>query len=329
MCEQPNDYLLLGAGFSRNWGGWLANEAFEYLLGCPEVDEPLRHLLWTNKDKGFEEVLAILQAEDAHRGSASGDQRLRKLEEALSRMFEDMNKAFENIQFDPAKKLCSYLFAFKAIFTLNQDTLLESHFFSPFHLGRSQERWAGWTLPGMESRADRSGYVPNPGPDLWTPTEERPLVVLPDCQPYFKLHGSSNWRTGNENRLLVLGGNKTTTINRYPVLKWYHEEFAKALAHDDARLVIIGYSFGDDHINAVLQNAVAKGRLQIFVVDPNGVDSMDKNHALRARGSVYRPGALAEVLWPRVKGASRRPLRNTFSDDDAEYHKLTRFLSRS
>jgi hypothetical protein len=26
-------YLLTGAGFSRNWGGWLANEAFEYLLG--------------------------------------------------------------------------------------------------------------------------------------------------------------------------------------------------------------------------------------------------------------------------------------------------------
>jgi hypothetical protein len=27
-------YMLTGAGFSRNWGGWLADEAFEYLLGC-------------------------------------------------------------------------------------------------------------------------------------------------------------------------------------------------------------------------------------------------------------------------------------------------------
>jgi hypothetical protein len=32
-------YLLTGAGFSRNWGGWLANEAFEYLLGAPEIDD--------------------------------------------------------------------------------------------------------------------------------------------------------------------------------------------------------------------------------------------------------------------------------------------------
>ncbi len=43
-------YLLLGAGFSRNWGGWLAAEAFEYLLGCPEVtrNPELQALLWRN-----------------------------------------------------------------------------------------------------------------------------------------------------------------------------------------------------------------------------------------------------------------------------------------
>jgi len=30
-------FLLTGAGFSRNWGGWLVNEAFEYLLGSKGV----------------------------------------------------------------------------------------------------------------------------------------------------------------------------------------------------------------------------------------------------------------------------------------------------
>src|ERR1700733_9926625 len=33
--------LLTGAGFSRNWGGWLASEAFEYVLGCSDVGEDL------------------------------------------------------------------------------------------------------------------------------------------------------------------------------------------------------------------------------------------------------------------------------------------------
>jgi hypothetical protein len=32
-----NPVVLLGAGFSRNWGGWLASEAFEYLLGSPQT----------------------------------------------------------------------------------------------------------------------------------------------------------------------------------------------------------------------------------------------------------------------------------------------------
>jgi hypothetical protein len=41
-------YLLTGAGFSANWGGWVASEAFENLLGTPEImaDPNLRDLLW-------------------------------------------------------------------------------------------------------------------------------------------------------------------------------------------------------------------------------------------------------------------------------------------
>ena len=56
--------LLTGAGFSRNWGGWLASEAFEYLLGAPEIDDELRRVLLTDKLKGrgFEDTLADLQA---------------------------------------------------------------------------------------------------------------------------------------------------------------------------------------------------------------------------------------------------------------------------
>jgi hypothetical protein len=42
-----NYVLLLGVGFSRNWGGWLANEAFRYLLGCPQLDAGIRELAWT------------------------------------------------------------------------------------------------------------------------------------------------------------------------------------------------------------------------------------------------------------------------------------------
>jgi hypothetical protein len=57
-------YLLLtGAGFSRNWGGWLADEAFEYLLGCAEITPFIRSQLWKTKGLklGFEDTLRELR----------------------------------------------------------------------------------------------------------------------------------------------------------------------------------------------------------------------------------------------------------------------------
>src|ERR1700741_3758638 len=57
--------LLTGAGFSRNWGGWLANEAFEYLLGCDGIHPRARQYLWNHKERGtgFEGVYQALKDE--------------------------------------------------------------------------------------------------------------------------------------------------------------------------------------------------------------------------------------------------------------------------
>ena len=82
-------FLLLGAGFSRNWGGWLADEAFEYFLGCPEVvrDPALTLLLWRHQAQGgFEAALAELQL--AHsRDPRSSESALMGLQAAVGRMF--------------------------------------------------------------------------------------------------------------------------------------------------------------------------------------------------------------------------------------------------
>ena len=59
--EPHADLLLLGAGFSRNWGVWLASEAFDHLVGSPEAiaDDGLRKLLWRHQHQGgFEAAFA-------------------------------------------------------------------------------------------------------------------------------------------------------------------------------------------------------------------------------------------------------------------------------
>jgi hypothetical protein len=78
--------LLTGAGFSRNWGGWLANEAFEYLLGGSFVDDLLRRRLWIAKERkqGFEDVLSDLQTEHEARWQGQTEQDLRNLTSAVT-----------------------------------------------------------------------------------------------------------------------------------------------------------------------------------------------------------------------------------------------------
>src|SRR5207244_539120 len=107
---------------------WLADEAFEYLLGCRQVDDGIRELLWRHKRRGgFESALAELQEEHRRRGNTITEANLRKLQDAIIAMFRDMDTAFAKTDFELGEASTSpvrtFLFRFNAIFTLNQDQL--------------------------------------------------------------------------------------------------------------------------------------------------------------------------------------------------------------
>jgi len=278
--------LLLGAGFSHNWGGWLASEAFEYLLGCQQIDTNLRDLLWQHRKRGgFEAALEELQE------SEPAGERLSRLQDAIRTMFEDMDQGFQNQSFEFQRPpvfreftVQTFLDRFDAIFTLNQDLLLERFYLNSV----LSQRWTACVLPGMrpipglETRGNR--FI-----EKWTPVEQSEFTIHDQIQPYFKLHGSVNWVDSDSKDLLILGGNKASAIARFPILAWIHEEFVAHLAQPNTRLMIIGYSFGDDHINAKIRQAVRNGRLGIFLVDPVGVDVVDANRG----AAIHSPATMA------------------------------------
>src|SRR6266699_5792702 len=140
-------YLLTGAGFSKNWGGLIASEFFGRLLG-QDLDRVTRDLLFASRAKGsFENVMTQLQM--ARNSSKEDADRLAQFTAAIADIFNGMNNqfAYANFEFQNEVKYMvrAFLERFDAIFTLNQDGLLEHQYFPGFVGGH----WNGPQIPGV------------------------------------------------------------------------------------------------------------------------------------------------------------------------------------
>jgi SIR2-like protein len=316
--------LLTGAGFSYNWGGYLASEAFEFLLSVTDGDDDLRSLLWRDHQShlGFEDTLAKLQRDYEAKWTAQREQDLRNLTSAIQRMFGSMTAAFSETPFEPQPGIINFLAKFDAIFTLNQDTLLEQRYIplagqDVFPQSLQFPGYIGAYRPGIVRALDSSTYGSLADRiELYKPDEM--LTLLPRLQPYIKLHGSIDIKQSDREMMLVIGGNKAANISKQPLLKWYHEIFQSQLKLKNARLMIIGYSFGDAHINEMIFSGIGAG-LKIFIVDPHGADVIGSNPSFP-----LNPGF---PVRNAIIGASRRPLLNALSGRDmVELNKINRFF---
>lgn len=320
-----NFLLLIGAGFSRNWGGWLASEAFEYLLGAKGIDDFGRQLLWGHKSAGFEKALSVLQA--------SNSPSLKGMEAAIRQMFEDMNRGFfanrQTFEFsnDRSNSVSQFLARFDAIFSLNQDLLLELGYcqVEPRQAISTRRVWSGLEFPGMHPRVQPAPLTPIP---RWAgqqcPSGAMSVAATNShTQPIYKLHGSSNWVDETGERLLVMGGDKTDAIKGSKVLTMYKTEFDRQLKQPNTRLMIIGYGFHDDHINLALDEAAEMGGLRSFIIDPAGADAPDE---YRNRQNMLKKAGAQKKIQETLIGASRRGLQQIFGGDTIERDKVLRFF---
>jgi hypothetical protein len=316
--------LLLGAGFSKNWGGWLAKNLFGKLAGHPLVDgDPvIKRAVWHQR-KNFEDALAYLR--DADPGRAL------KFETAISDAFHDMNRAFvgEDVpRFPLDHPTCVWLAKFHAIFTLNQDLLVEGSYIArEVALLSSFPKWAGADIPGMvpdpKARRERGDVT---GPMI----REDDLNCASGYQPYYKLHGSANWRDVNGRQMLVVGSKKSGQIAADPLFSHYKEQFDDYLTREPCRLLVIGYGFRDDHINETIEKAAEGGGLRMFIVDPLGVEATRGEHQ-RVPGAVNDGVNSQEVPFQDIiLGESTDSIRLTLEGkNDNELSKINSFLMLS
>jgi hypothetical protein len=304
--------LLLGAGFSHNWGAPLAKAINGSLLRDLHDDPVLERAL---REQPFENALA-----DFFKAGNGGDQRHQRLQAAVTALFDRINQSLRKRPFefsnDRANSVKDFLERFDAIFTLNQDLLFEIAYLPRF----ISLKWTAAEVPGMQASYEQGRpTLDDPTRLTWRPNGQR--TVRKRVQPFFKLHGSSNWKQEAGDTVMIMGSAKASAIARFPVLQWYHEEFRARLNQPGTKLMVVGYSFLDEHINQAILDAYRAHGLQTHIVDPRGKD-------------VLQPPGIegAPIKWRRdiqdikLIGEAVTPLSTVFGGDIFARVELMRFF---
>jgi hypothetical protein len=130
-----------------------------------------------------------VQSAYASNKSSEAKQRLDRFTQAVIGMFNTMQTAFNKLDYRESElRLQHFLSQFDAIFTLNQDTLLETLYAGSV---RWSERWYGSYLPYMK-------FIEEPAQPytfmLREPmTQDSEFMMHENEQAIYKLHGSYNW----------------------------------------------------------------------------------------------------------------------------------------
>ena len=121
---------------------------------------------------------------------------------------------------------------------------------------------------------------------------------------------------------MILGNAKSGAISGVPLLKWYHKQFRTCLNGGNARLMVIGYSFQDEHINEVIFSASKDHGLGTFIVDPRG--SQVLSDPKMAKAGI--PGRPRDIEGITIIGELRRTLTEIFRGDRFAIGEIDRFF---
>lgn len=271
--------LLTGAGFTKNFGGYLANDMLTKIRN--EASESLKK--WIDKNPQNFEALY-----DAALGS--GDPGLVKdMNAAVRSSFKSMDDQirdrikrgpYDSDIRNPPTVFGQFISQFAGEqhqsrsfwFTLNQDLFVERAW-------NSGSRQINIRIPGLTNGnwfGPRTREYDIFGEEL---TERLPENQVAEFEfdgrknpfdgvfnfMYIKLHGSVNWQNHVGGDCLIIGTRKSEQIKNEPILGQYFDAFKKVLCRPGCRLLVIGYGFGDAHINEVICEAIIDSGMTVFV----------------------------------------------------------------
>ncbi|MFA7685279.1 MAG: SIR2 family protein [Candidatus Gracilibacteria bacterium] len=302
--------ILTGAGFTRNFGGFLGKDITAMIFNSPlvQTSDNLRKLMTDIPD--FES--AYFEVFNNKIYSQSERVNFQKAVEEAYKLLDDTIKHWV---FDGKNEPNTY-FLFGKLFTLLIGASNERGMFFTLNQDLFMERQCGYRPPGA-ARFPETFYGVG-GREL----ESKDFVTLSDYEieetvereiesnagsQYIKLHGSYGWLSNDGSHRMIVGKNKLDDINSIPLLKYYFEIFKRTILEGNKKkILIIGYGFQDPHINEVLLEGVEKHETKIFVINPSDLGSFVENLAnstppcsklLKGLGGYY-PNVLKDILPP-------------------------------
>jgi hypothetical protein len=316
--QSTKNILLLGAGFSKNFGAPLANEMWYLVFNHEGIQaQPrLKKLMLNNFNfeliydcvlLGFIDKEGLLGEKDSFIDFTNIEKNA--IREAINNAYEFIDEIFIEYKnrYNHVRGFTSvdqFIYHFPPqvqgvkgpdgkthfispdennktfIFTLNQDLFFERTYpnfgvklsilgekqFGLLQIGSLSEN-------GFDEKLKPSDYCKLPNQDE---LDHKKDSLLEGNYFLVKLHGSYNWIGIDGSRAMVIGSNKEEQINKEPLLKCYFEIFKKVLSQSQRYLLIIGYSFGDKHINNVIANAVKNHGLKIYILSPEPLKTFNK-----------------------------------------------------
>lgn len=199
------------------------------------------------------------------------------------------------------------------VFTTNYDVAIESA------LDESSVPF----FDGFVGSLHRQMRLESYGLDLYFSSEEgeRRLIKVPRALQLYKIHGSLNWaaRTSSRGTQLVVQTGETpsrddlaliypTPYKESDTLGYPYADllriFSTSVSASQSALIVVGYSFADEHVNRLIYQALrANPSFSLFVVNPSGIlledgDSNDLGRQPTLTDS--RLGRLTELEDPRI-----------------------------
>lgn len=216
------------------------------------------------------------------------------------------------------------------IFTLNQDLFLERLFVenmisSPYvgnclynYLPSGNKNLSlGKTISELIKSSDfknSDGLLPD-DTGLQAKREKNNFDLTKNTPWYVKLHGSIGWNyntSTSDDFPIVMGFNKKSQIDKIPLLKEYYQIFLNQLSCRNTDLLIVGYSFSDQHINELIVHAIINFEIRLHIISPCHISQFFKELNENLRGSFNCWMRNYELIMKSISGYYQGYLKDFF-----------------